>query len=58
MADFGFLKSYIATYDNATGTITIDFESDPFDQAVNISYVGGQCGSLEFSIFMDSYSSW
>jgi len=37
MADFGFLKSYIATYDNATGAITIsEFESDPFDQAVNI----------------------
>ncbi len=37
MADFGFLKSYIATYNIVTGAITIDFESDPFDQAVNIS---------------------
>lgn len=36
MADLGFLKSYIATYNNVTGAITIDFESDPFDQAVNI----------------------
>lgn len=40
MADFGFIKSYIAEYDNITGTITLTFQSADFNQAVHIRDLG------------------
>lgn len=40
MADLGFLKSYIAEYNNVTGTITLTFQSADFAQEVHIRDVG------------------
>lgn len=46
MADLGFIKSYIAEYNNVTGTITLTFESDDFAQEVHIRDVGQPLASV------------
>ena len=46
MADLGFFKSYIAQYDNVTGTITLTFQSADFAQEVHIRDVGQPLASL------------